>query len=61
MRDKEFGVRKMMREFVDTAGQSSPAVIALVRSKGGTPLCPISTMQDLLDLAVESDKVLTSG
>ncbi|MBS3136666.1 DsrE family protein [Candidatus Woesearchaeota archaeon] len=31
------------------------------RHKGGSNVCPISTMQDLLKIVEESDKLLTFG
>ncbi len=32
-----------------------------IRRKDGTELCPISTMQDLVNLTVDSDRILTFG
>ncbi len=59
---KKFGEMKMMREFVNNGGTILACSTCLrIRSKGGTELRPISTMQDMLDLAVESDRVLTFG
>ena len=60
--NEKFNVKEMMKDLVNTGG----AIIACgtclkIRKKGSTELCPISTMQDMLDLTVDSDKVLTFG
>lgn len=60
--NSKFNVKKMMDEFVDKGGTILACGTCLkVRKKGGTELCPISTMQDMVDLTVDSDRVLTFG
>lgn len=60
--DDKFNVKNMMSEFVDKEGIILACGTCLkIRKKAGTELCPISTMQDLVDLTVESDRVLTFG
>ena len=60
--DNKFDVRRMMSEFVDKGGIILACGTCLkIRKKGGTELCPISTMQDMVDLTVGSDRVLTFG
>jgi sulfur relay (sulfurtransferase) complex TusBCD TusD component (DsrE family) len=60
--DEKFNVKTMMDDFAAKGGTILACGTCLkMRKKGGTELCPISTMQDLLDLTVESDRVLTFG
>jgi len=58
----KFNVKEMLAEFVDKEGIIMTCGTCLkIRKKGGTELCPISTMQDMVDLTVESDRLLTFG
>jgi sulfur relay (sulfurtransferase) complex TusBCD TusD component (DsrE family) len=58
----KFDVKHMMVEFADKGGTILTCGTCLkIRKKGGTELCPISTMQDMVDLTVDSDRVLTFG
>jgi uncharacterized protein involved in oxidation of intracellular sulfur len=60
--DSKFDAVRMMKEFVKKGGVILACGTCLkVRKKGGSKLCPISTMQDLVDLTVGSDRVLTFG
>jgi len=60
--DEKFQVKKMMTEFADKGGVILACGTCLkIRKKGGTELCPISSMQDMVNLTVESDRVLTFG
>ncbi len=60
--DDKFDVKRMMNEFVDKGGRILACGTCLkIRKKGGTELCPISTMQDMVDLTVDADRVLTFG
>ncbi len=60
--DEKFDVEQMMDEFVEKGGIILACGTCLkIRKKGGTELCPISTMQDMVDLTVSSDRVLTFG
>ena len=60
--DNKFDVKKMMNEFVGKGGTILACGTCLkIRKKGSSELCPISTMQGMLDLTVDSDRVLTFG
>jgi uncharacterized protein involved in oxidation of intracellular sulfur len=60
--DDKFKVKEMMADFVGKEGVILACGTCLkIRKKGGTELCPISTMQDMVDLTVDSDRVLTFG
>jgi len=62
IRDDKFDVKRMMKDFVDKGGEIMTCGTCLkIRKKGSTELCPVSTMQDLVTLTVESDRVLTFG
>ena len=60
--DDKFDVKQMMNEFVEKGGTILACGTCLkIRKKGSTELRPISTMQDMVDLTVDSDRVLTFG
>lgn len=60
--DEKFNVKKMMKEFADKGGLILACGTCLkIRKKSGTELCPISTMQDMVNLTAESDRLLTFG
>jgi len=60
--DDKFNVKQMMKEFVDKGGAILACGTCLkIRKRGSTELCPISSMQDMVDLTVDSDRVLTFG
>ena len=60
--DDKFNVKQMMQDYVSKGGVILTCGSCLkIRNKEGTQLCPISTMQDMVDLTVESDRVLTFG
>lgn len=60
--DDRYDVKKLMNEFVGNGGKMQACGTCLkIRKKGGSELCPVSTMQDMVDLTVESDRVLTFG
>lgn len=62
IQDGKFEVQKMMREFVGKGGVIMTCGTCLkIRKKGGSELCPISTMQDLVNLTTDCDRVLTFG
>lgn len=62
IQDGKFDVKKTMSEFVDRGGVILACGTCLkIRKKGSTELCPVSTMQDMVDLTVDSDRVLTFG
>ena len=60
--NRKFDVRKMMSEFVDKGGTILACGTCLkIRKKDGTELCPMSSMQDMVDLTVDSERLLTFG
>jgi uncharacterized protein involved in oxidation of intracellular sulfur len=60
--DAKFDVRGKMKEFLGKGGKILACGTCLkMRNKDGGELCPTSTMQDLVDLTAESDRVLTFG
>jgi len=60
--DTKFEVGKMMNEFVGKGGTILACGTCLkIRKKRGSKLCPMGSMQDLVDLTVQSDRVLTFG
>ncbi|MDA4124708.1 MAG: DsrE family protein [Thaumarchaeota archaeon] len=60
--DPKFDVKKMMKEFVGKGGTILACGTCLsIRNRDGSVLCPTSTMQDLVNLTVDSDRVLTFG
>ncbi|MCL4356184.1 MAG: DsrE family protein [Nitrososphaerota archaeon] len=60
--DGKFDVRRMMNDFVEKGGVVLACGTCLkIRKKGGTELCPLSSMQDLVDLTADSDRILTFG
>ncbi len=49
--DEKLSVKQMMQEFVDKGGAILTSGTCIkIRKKGSTELCPISTMQDMVDL-----------
>ena len=60
--DGKFDVKKMMREFLDKGGTILACGTCLKnRKKDAMELGSISTMQDMVDLTVGSDRVVTFG
>ena len=60
--DEKYDVKEQTDAFMQNKGQILACGTCLKsRHKDGSNVCPISTMQDLLKLVEESDKVLTFG
>ena len=60
--DEKYDVKGQTGEFMRNNGQILACGTCLKsRHKEGSNVCPISTMQDLLKLVEESDKILTFG
>ena len=58
--NEEFNVIEEINKYVDNDGQIFACGTCLVsRNKEGSPICPMSTMQDLMELVEESDKVIS--
>ena len=57
---KEFNVIEELNKYVDNNGQIFACGTCLVsREKEGSPICPMSTMNDLMELVEESDKIVS--
>ena len=62
IKSKKFNVKEQLNSFVENKGEILACGTCLKwRHKKGSNVCPISTMNDLLKLVEESDKVLTFG
>ena len=62
IRSNKFDVKGQLNLFVENKGEILACRTCLkLRNKKGSSICPISTMEDLLKLVKESDKVLTFG
>jgi len=58
--DEKFNIKEQLEKFIGNGGTVFACGTCLQsREKEGTPVCPLSTMQDLMDLVEESDKVLS--
>tara|TARA_A100000164_G_C21535941_1_gene598194 strand:- start:338 stop:658 length:321 start_codon:yes stop_codon:yes gene_type:complete len=58
--DKEFPVIDEINKYVKSKGEIFACGTCLVsRNKEGTPICPMSSMKDLMDIVEKSDKLLT--
>ena len=62
LKDGKFGVQRMIGAFKKRNGVLLACGTCLkVRDKEASGICPVSTIGDMLDLVVESEKVLTFG
>ena len=62
IKDTKFDVQKMINVFNKRNGELLACGTCLkMRGKEESAMCPVSTMEDLLKLIEESDKVLTFG
>ena len=62
IKNKKFNVKEQIDLFIKNKGQILACGTCLEsRSKEGSSVCPISTMDNLLKLVEESDKILTFG
>lgn len=60
--DEKFDVKEKIKTFTKNKGEILACGTCLkIRQKESIKICPISTMEDLLRLIEESDKVLTFG
>ncbi len=54
-----FAVRKQLEEFLSTGGKIMACGTCLkLREKGGSELCPLSTLKDLYELVKDADRIL---
>tara|TARA_B100001996_G_C18123340_1_gene386098 strand:- start:70 stop:390 length:321 start_codon:yes stop_codon:yes gene_type:complete len=57
---KEFNVIEELNKYIGNKGQIFACGTCLVsRNKEGSPICPMSTMNDLMELVEESDKIVS--
>jgi len=62
IKSDKFNLKEQIDSFVGSGGRILACGTCLkARQKEGTNVCPISTMNDLLKLVEESDKILTFG
>ena len=62
IKNEKYNVKEQADSFMESKGQILACGTCLKsRKKEGSKVCPISTMNDLLKLVEESDKVLTFG
>ena len=60
IRNKKFDVKEQAGKFLDNNGVIFACGTCIKsRKKEGSLICPISTMQDLMDIVEESDRVIT--
>ena len=58
--NEEFPVIDEINKYVKSKGEIFACGTCLVsRNKKGTPICPMSSMKDLMDIVEKSDKLLT--
>ena len=58
--DKNFNVKEQMEKFLESGGKIFACGTCLkLRHEEGSPICPLSTMQDLMNIVEESDKIVT--
>ena len=58
--NKDFPVIDEINKYVESEGEIFACGTCLVsRNKEGTPICPMSTMNDLMELVEESDKIVS--
>lgn len=56
----DFNVKEQMKKFTKNNGQIFVCGTCLKsRNKKGTAVCPLSTMQDLMNLVEQSDKIVS--
>ncbi len=62
IKDEKYNAKEQIDSFIENKGQILACGTCLkARAKGGSNVCPISTMKDLLKLVEESDRILTFG
>jgi len=62
IKDEKYNVREQIEQCISSKGQILACGTCLKsRQMEGSNVCPVSTMQDLLRLVEESDRILTFG
>ena len=60
IKDEKFNVREQIGKFIDGGGRIYSCGTCLKsRHKEGSKTCPLSTMQDLLNIVEESDRIVS--
>ena len=60
--NERYNVKEQISQYVESKGKILACGTCLkAREKGGSDVCPVSTMKDLLKLVEDSDKILTFG
>jgi uncharacterized protein involved in oxidation of intracellular sulfur len=60
IKDERYNIKEQVDLFIESQGKMLACGTCLKsRQKGGSSVCPISTMKDLLKLVEDSDKILT--
>jgi len=58
--DKNFNVKEQIEKLLNCGGKIFACGTCLkTRHKEGSPVCPISTMQDLMSIVEKSDKIIS--
>jgi uncharacterized protein involved in oxidation of intracellular sulfur len=58
--DEKFNVKEQIEKFLNCGGEIFACGACLkTRHKEGSPVCPISTMQDLMSIVEKSDKIIS--
>lgn len=58
--NEKFNVKDQVERFLDKKGEIFACGSCIKsRQREGSPVCPLSTMQDLMDIVEESDKILS--
>jgi len=58
--DQKFNVKEQIEKFIKNKGEILACGTCLKsRNKKGSDICPLSTMQDLMNIVEKSDKILS--
>lgn len=58
--DEKFNVKEQIEKFLNCGGEIFACGTCLkTRHKEGSPVCPISTMRDLMSIVEKSDKIIS--
>lgn len=60
IQDEKFNIKEQIQKFVDNGWKTFACWTCLkIRNQAETQTCPLSTMQDLLNIIEESDKIVS--
>jgi len=58
--NEKFNIKKQVEKFIDSNGEIFACGSCMKsRKKEGSPVCPLSTMQELMNIVEESDKLVS--